>query len=143
MRFFDILTDAKEEAQDLRSQIPIRLGPDNNYDYNCHSNGRKGGYNFHLSRADVDIFISTRKDWMLTPNVWVDIGSASCWSPGYNEVIHFVSKLLNLWNGKIIKNSVSEVHLCTDFIGIDVNACRSNTATAGYPAPTACTPFPM
>lgn len=119
-RFFDILTDAKEEAQELRSQIPIRLGPDNNYDYNCHSNGRKGGYNFHLSRADVDIFISTRKDWMLTPNVWVDIGSASCWSPGYNEVIHFVSKLLKIWDGKIIKNSVSEVHLCTDFIGLDI-----------------------
>ncbi|MCB2216118.1 hypothetical protein [Desulfofustis glycolicus] len=119
-RFFDILTDAKEEAQDQRSQIPIRLGPDNNYDYNCHSNGRKGGYNFHLSRADVDIFISTRKDYLLTPNVWVDIGSASCWSPGYNEVIYFISKLINLWDGKIIKNSVSEVHLCTDFIGLDI-----------------------
>jgi hypothetical protein len=119
-RFFDILTDAKTEAQELRSQIPLRLGPDQNYDYNVHPNGRKGGYNFHIARADVDIFISTRKDYLLTPNVWVDIGSASCWSPGYTEVIHYITKLLKLWDGKIIKNSVSEVHLCADCIGLDI-----------------------
>ncbi len=120
-RFFDILTDAKAEAQELRSEIPIRLGPDRNYDYNCHSNGRKGGYTFHISRADVDIFISTRKNWLQTPNVWVDIGSSSCWSPGYGQVVHYITKLLKLWDGKIIKNSISEIHLCADCIGIDVN----------------------
>ena len=119
---FDILTDAKVEAQETRKLIPIKLGPDENYYYNCHSTGKNGGYAFHISRADVNIFISTRKNYMETPNVWVDIGSASCWSPGYNTVIEYVSKMLRIYGGKIHKNSVSEVHLCADFIGLPIES---------------------
>ena len=117
---FDVLGDRKAEAQEERQSIPIRLGADENYDYNCHGSGRKGGYNFHISRGDVNIFISTRKDWMKTPNILVDIGSASCWSPGYKTVLEYVTKLLRTYGGKVIKNSVSEVHFCIDFIGLPI-----------------------
>ncbi len=119
---FDVLTDAKAQAQESRQLIPIKLGPDENYHYNCHPTGKSGGYAFHISRADVNIFVSARKDWMNTPNVWVDIGSASCWSPGYDAVIQQVSMLLRLYSGRIHKNSVSEVHICSDFIGLDINS---------------------
>jgi hypothetical protein len=119
---FDVLSDAKLESQQTRKLIPIKLGPDENYYYNCHPNGKSGGYSFHISRADVNIFISTRKDYMETPNVWVDIGSASCWSPGYNTVIEYVTKMIRIYTGKIHKNSVSEVHLCSDFIGLKIES---------------------
>ena len=58
---------------------------------------------------------------METPNVYVDIGSASCWSPGYKKVINQVAKLINYYDGKIVKNNVSEVHFCSDFIGLDID----------------------
>lgn len=68
---FEILAEAKERAQETRQVIPLQLGMEDHFFYNCHANGKKGGYAFHISRADVDIFISGRKDWMETPNVWV------------------------------------------------------------------------
>ncbi len=124
---FDHLSDAKHEAQRIRQPVPVQLGPDSDFLYNCHSNGRKGGYNFHLSRADVNIFISTRSDFMNTPNVWVDIGSSSCWAPGYDRVITNVAKLCRLYTGKIIKSSVSEVHLCVDCIGLPIEQLDIST----------------
>lgn len=117
---FDRLGEAKAKSQEIRQPFPIQLGPDFDQYYNCHGSGKSGGYNFHLSRADVDVFISTRKDFMDTPNVWVDIGSISCWVPGYNTVINQVCKLIHLFKGKVHKNSVSEVHLCADSIGQDI-----------------------
>ncbi|WP_143170639.1 hypothetical protein [Desulfopila aestuarii] len=117
---FDVLGDRKAEAQEERQTIPIRLGADENYDYNCHGSGRKGGYNFHISRGDVNIFVSTRKDWMKTPNILIDIGSASCWAPGYKTVLEYVTKLLRIYGGKVVRNSVSEVHFCVDFIGLPI-----------------------
>lgn len=117
---FDRLGEAKAKAQETRQVIPIQLGPDFDQYYNCHATGKNGGYAFHISRADVDVFISTRKDYMDTPNVWVDIGSISCWAPGYNTVINQICKLIHLYQGKVHKNSVSEVHLCADSIGQDI-----------------------
>ncbi len=114
LEFFDILAQAKQNAQELREPVAMTFGLGDNFVYLVHTNGRKGGYNFHLSRADVNIFISTRKDWLQTPNVWVDVGSASCWSPGYNEVVTHVVRLIRKVKGKIHKNSVSEAHICVD-----------------------------
>ena len=65
---FDVLSDAKAQAQESRQLVPIKLGPDENYYYNCHPTGKSGGYAFHISRADVNIFISGRKDWKDTLN---------------------------------------------------------------------------
>lgn len=119
-RLFDRLCEAKARSQETRSVVPIQLGPDFDQYYNCHATGKNGGYAFHISRADVNVFISTRKDFMDTPNVWVDIGSISCWVPGYNTVINQINKLIYLYNGIVRKNSVSEVHLCVDSIGQDI-----------------------
>lgn len=118
---FDLLGDAKLQAQESKQVVPIKLGPDENYYYNVHDRGRQGGYAFWISRADVNIFISTRTDYLRTPNVFIDIGSASCWSPGYNTVLQFIVRMLRIYSGKIIRNSISEVHLCSDFIGLDVS----------------------
>lgn len=117
---FDRLGVAKARAQETRQVVPVQLGPDFDQYYNCHATGKSGGYAFHISRADVNVFISTRKDYMETPNVWLDIGSISCWAPGYNTVINQICKLIILFRGTVRKNSVSEVHLCVDSIGQDI-----------------------
>lgn len=119
---FDILTDAKALAQEQHASIPLSLGNGDDFAYICHTSGKSGGYNFHISRADVDIFVSTRKDHEKTPNVWVDIGSASCWSPGYHNVLSHIRKLLWIYGGKILRDSVTEVHICCDCIGLPIES---------------------
>lgn len=121
-RFLDLLGEYKQEAREARSPIPIELGSGvDEYSFNCHPTGKQGGYAFHISKADVSIFISTRKDISDTPNVWIDIGAASCWSPGYKFVIHSVSNLMKRFGGKIRKNKVSEAHLCSDCLDLDIS----------------------
>lgn len=123
---FDVLADAKRESQENRQLVPVVLGPDENYHYNCHPTGKRGGYAFHIQKGDVNVFISTRKDWMKTPNVLIDIGSSSCWAPGVDSTLHFIKMMLALYSGQIHKNSVSEVHICADFIGLDIESLELN-----------------
>jgi len=113
------LAEAKERAKEINGPVTISFSEHGDLVFNCHPTGRKGGYNYHLSRADVNIFFSTRKDTN-TPNIWVDIGSQSCWSPGYNNIIKEVTRLVAALSGHIVKDVVSEVHLCTDFVGLDI-----------------------
>lgn len=113
------LADAKEKAKEENGPVTISFTEHGDMVFNAHPTGRKGGYAFHISRSDVNIFFSTRKDHT-TPNVWVDIGSLSCWSPGYQAITEEVENLIHHLGGHIVKNVVSEVHLCADFIGLDL-----------------------
>jgi len=115
---FELLDNAKQEAKILHDVFPISLDKngEERFIFNVHSSGRHGGYAFHMSRGDVHIFVSRRKD-MLTPNVLIDIGSLSCWNPGFDTVLQSVHDLLESYGGEVVKNTISEVHLCTDYIG--------------------------
>ncbi|MBU0484830.1 MAG: hypothetical protein KKB30_09990 [Proteobacteria bacterium] len=118
-KILELLDAAKTEAKELHDSVPVSLSPHGDQVFNCHPTGRQGGFAYHLSRADLNIFFSRRKDHD-TPNVWVDIGSLSCWSPGYTVIIEEIKKLLRDHNGFIMRNVISEVHLCADFIGQDI-----------------------
>jgi hypothetical protein len=120
-RLLDILGEAKRDAQDKRTVIPINLNVGEDHVYNVHATGRRGGYAFRISKADISIFFSVRKKYMDTPNIWVDIGSSACWSPGYKTVMKRIEDLIQLFGGKIRKTGVSEVHLCSDFIGCEIS----------------------
>jgi len=117
--FLTVLQDAKLATKEANDMISVSFSDHDDQTYNCHETGRKGGFGFHLSRADVHLFFSTRKD-IKTPNLWVDIGSESCWSPGYRQVIAQVKALVESQGGNIFKNTVSEVHLCADWVGLDI-----------------------
>jgi hypothetical protein len=117
----DLLGDWKSRAQEVHDSVAVSLpGFSGDEPFIIHTSGRKGGFAFHLSRADLDIFFSCRKDWMATPNVWVDIGSVSCWVPGWRHTLDLVEDIIARFGGKIHKIGLSEVHLCTDFIGVDI-----------------------
>jgi len=120
--FFEILDTAKCEAKLLHDVFPISLDPngEERFIFNVHSSGRHGGYAYHMSRGDVHIFVSRRKD-MLTPNVLIDIGSLSCWNPGFDAVLQSIHDLLGMYGGEVCKNTISEVHLCTDFVGQSIS----------------------
>lgn len=120
---FEILDSAKQDAKLCHDVSPIVLDKngEDRFVFNCHSSGRHGGYAYHISRADVHIFFSRRKD-MSTPNVLVDIGSLSCWNPGFDTVLQTVHDLIENYGGRVLKNTISEVHLCADVIGQDIEA---------------------
>ena len=120
-KLFDELGDSKRHAQDLHTSVPLTLEGFDEDSFTMHTTGRSGGFTFHVSRADVHIFFSVRKNWMETPNVWVDIGSVSCWNPGYTEIIQMVEDIIAQYGGKILKNGISETHLCVDCIGLELS----------------------
>lgn len=117
--FFESWQDVKQAALEADDVVPISFSDHGDLVFNMHPTGRRGGFGFHLSRSDVHIFVSTRKD-IKTPNVWVDIGSESCWSPGWRHVLEDVKYLFETLGGRIWKTSVSEVHFCADFVGLDI-----------------------
>ena len=118
---FEILDSAKMDAKLCHDVTPITLDKngEDRFVFNVHSSGRHGGYAYHISRGDLHVFFSRRKD-MNTPNVLVDIGSLSCWNPGFDTVLQTVHDLLENYGGHVVKNTISEVHLCADFIGQDI-----------------------
>lgn len=123
----DLLGDWKSRAQEVHDSVAVVLPGFGDEPFLIHTSGRKGGFAFHLSRADLDIFFSARKDWMTTPNVWVDIGSVSCWVPGWRHTLDLVEDIIDRFGGRIHKTGLSEVHLCTDFIGVDINGLGLHT----------------
>lgn len=117
--FLESLQDYKLAAKEVNDTVLVSFSEHGDLVFNMHATGRKGGFGFHLSRADVHLFFSTRKD-IKTPNLWVDIGSESCWSPGYYHVLEEIKNLVESKGGEIFKNTVSEVHLCADWVGLDI-----------------------
>ena len=117
--FLESLDNAKIAAKESDDLHPVTFSEEGDLVFNCHATGRKGGFGYHLSRCDVNLFFSKRKDTN-TPNVWVDIGSESCWSPGYVNVLFDIKRLITNQGGYIYKDTVSEAHLCADFIGLDI-----------------------
>ncbi len=118
-KFIDILDIHKTSAVENNSPVDVSFSPHGDQVFLMHTTGRKGGYAYHFSRGDVHVFVSRRKDFT-TPNVWVDIGSESCWSPSYDSVLDGVKSLLHDYDGDVIKDTVSEVHLCCDVVGQDI-----------------------
>jgi len=45
--------------------------------------GKKGGYAWQISTGDIHIFFSTHNSNSNTPNVFVEIGSISCWDRAF------------------------------------------------------------
>ncbi len=80
---FETLISAKNKAQDEdKDSEPVNLA---GHDFNVMRTGAQM-FQFRLIRGDVRILLSPRKHTSDIPNCRLEIGSLSCWTPGYNEV---------------------------------------------------------
>jgi hypothetical protein len=79
-------------------------------------------YNYRLLRGDIRLLFNRRKADGTIPNVRLEIGSVSCWSPGYQSIYQEVLRMLELFGGGIVKERVSEAHLAADLIGVPLTA---------------------
>ncbi len=113
--FFEGLDEGKQEALEEDKPVPFNIGQ---ADYVIYPTGRSGGYRWHLKSGDIHLFFSIRNPTGDTPNVFVEIGSMPCWSPGHQEVVEAIIDQLQEVGGSILKIRVSRVDLCADCIGL-------------------------
>lgn len=118
-RLFRQLEEAKILAQEKDvPSFPVSLA---GYEWNVQRSGAKD-YPFHLVRGDVHMLMNRRDSGKQIPNVRLEIGSVSCWSPGFQVVYDEIVKMVELLGGAVIDETVSEVHLTADAIGCPVSS---------------------
>lgn len=118
-QFFDELDRLKHIAQQGSEQsIPFHVP--GNFDWNLFRTGTSQ-YNYRLTCGDITLLFNKRSHDGSFPTARVEIGSISCWSPGYYHIFNRVIRWLKLLDGHLKKLRISEVHLAADFIGTDIN----------------------
>jgi len=117
--FLDRLEAAKSAAQEKDvPSLPLDLA---GFQCNIMRSGTIH-FNYRLSRGDVRILVNRRRATGKIPTMRIEVGSVSCWSPGYREIYSQVRNIIELYGGVIIKERVSEVHLCADTIGQSIHS---------------------
>ncbi len=120
---FEILELAKKLAQEADNESePIEIDW---FEWNVMRNGIKL-FPFRLIRGDVKLFLNTRQthspdgEIQSIPTAQLEIGSVSCWAPGYQETYQAILHMIEKFGGIVIRERVSEAHLCADVIGVAV-----------------------
>lgn len=137
--FLDQLETVKKQAQAGEDDaLPFTF---KGYDWNVHRSGTPR-YNYRLTRGDTVILLNRRKHDGTVPTAALEVGSMSCWSPGYREIYNDACNMLLDLGAIMTKERVSEIHLCTDIIGVSVNdipitlqdhwICRAHRFTPEY-----------
>ncbi|MCP4344700.1 MAG: hypothetical protein GY795_04135 [Desulfobacterales bacterium] len=115
-RFMQDLRDAKENWDDPDiSEKPFYL--EGGLEFNFQRTGTKK-YPFVLKMGDVTLMFSSHQWNAQQPNCRVEIGSVSCWSPGWFNLIHRILSWLRVYGAKIREEKVSELHVTVDIFGL-------------------------
>jgi hypothetical protein len=116
--FFDVLEKEKRHAQDYDlDSVPVFR--ERGFDWNLHRTGTSK-YTFRLTSGDVTLMFNRRKATGAIPTCRMEIGSLSCWTPGFYSLYSQIKVFFEYYGAQIVKERVSEVHLAADFIGTDI-----------------------
>lgn len=115
-RFMQDLIDAKEnwDDPDITEKTFYLEGGLN---FNLQRAGTKK-YPFKLTMGDVALLFSNHKWDAQQPNCRVEIGSVSCWSPGWFWLINRILSWLRVYGAKVRGEKVSELHITLDIFGL-------------------------
>lgn len=113
--FIDELDSIKTSIQNTSNLTEKPYLCPGGFNWNVHRTGA-GDFNFRLTSGDLFFFVNKRDSEDNRHNMSLEIGSESCWAPGYKEIFHRFTRWINVLGGEIIKNQVSEVHLALDLI---------------------------
>jgi hypothetical protein len=91
------------------------------FDWNLHRAGTSQ-YTFRLTSGDLTFLLNTRQSDGVVPTARLEIGSLSCWSPGFFTIYERMILWLKALGASIVKETVSEVHLAADFINTDITS---------------------
>ncbi len=115
-----VLEFMKKQVQDTEKEC-IPVFKEHGFDWNLYRTGTRY-YTFRIKSGDVTLLFNRRSHDQKIPNCRLEIGSLSCWSPGFYTIYTRVKAFLAIHGGEVVKERVSEVHLAADFIGADIKA---------------------
>ena len=116
--FLGLLDMMKKQVQETELDC-IPVFKEHGLDWNLYRAGAKL-YRYRLKSGDITLMFNRRKHNGQIPNCRLEIGSLSCWSPGFYAIYNRVKTFLSLYGGDIVKERVSEVHMTADFVGTDI-----------------------
>jgi hypothetical protein len=114
----EILELMKKQVQETELEC-VPVFKENGLDWNLYRSGTRM-YRYRLKSGDISLLFNRRKENGNIPNCRLEIGSLSCWSPGFYAMYNRVKTFLSAYGGEVVKERVSEVHLTADFIGVDI-----------------------
>ncbi|MEW6427343.1 MAG: hypothetical protein AB1568_04840 [Thermodesulfobacteriota bacterium] len=111
------LEEAKTTAQaGEKESEPVDL---EGFEFNVMRSGT-ARFSYRLERGDLRLLLNTRDGNSKLPNLKVEIGSVSCWAPGYRDLYEKCLSMIEFFGGCVVKERVSEVHMAADSIGLDL-----------------------
>ncbi|WP_319548104.1 hypothetical protein [Desulfogranum marinum] len=116
-RLFEILEFMKRQLQDSEFDQAACFA-EYGLKWNLHRTGTKM-FKFRLSMGDVTLMLNKRKADGVIPTARLEIGSLSSQTNFYS-IYEDVLKWLEYYEGTVVTEKVSEVHLAADFIGVDI-----------------------
>lgn len=118
-QFLGLLDAKKKQVQETEDKDCIPVFKENGFDWNLYRTGT-AKYNFRLRSGDITLMFNKRKHDRQIPNCRLEIGSLSCWSPGFFAIYERVKAFLTAYGAEFTKERISEVHLAADFVGTDI-----------------------
>lgn len=117
--FLEELESLKRQVQLFPHLTSLPYHCPGGFDWNVHRTGT-ALFNYRLSSGDITFLVNTRSHEGNVPNIRFEIGSQSCWMPGYDEIFDRFTRWISALGGAIIKEIISEVHLTVDVIGLPI-----------------------
>ncbi|MCI5143939.1 MAG: hypothetical protein D3923_00085 [Candidatus Electrothrix sp. AR3] len=123
--FMKTLHDFKEEFQEeeLNPNAEAKersLILDGGIKFNMSAKGTSN-YPYLLSCGDIRLLFSNHQADSQFPNCRIEIGSMSCWNPGFQQLFDKIVRWLRCWGGTIRKQLPSEFHMAVDLLDVDFN----------------------
>ncbi len=119
--FLSEINDIKESIQQSTLLDERPYSCPGGFNWNVQRTGIKL-FNYRLLSGDLRLFLNNRDSESNIPNVMLEIGSESCWAPGYQQIFDNFTIWLKLLGGVVEKESISEVHLALDIIGVHISS---------------------
>ena len=88
------------------------------FSFNLQRTGA-GKYNYVLKSGDITLMFSNHKADAPFPNCRIEIGSVSCWQPGWEYIFHRLCSWLRIYGANIKQEKVSEFHITADLLDVD------------------------
>ena len=93
--YFDVLLIHSIEKDEDIDSYPVEIG---GVSWNCMRIGTKF-FSYRLIRGDIRLLISSRDSEARIANTHLEIGSMSCWVPGYLKVFETINQMFNKESG--------------------------------------------
>ncbi|WPD21597.1 MAG: hypothetical protein SD837_15475 [Candidatus Electrothrix scaldis] len=81
-----------------------------------------GKYPYVLKSGDITLLFSNHKADAQFPNCRIEIGSMSCWHPGWYKLFNVITSWLRGFGAEIVQQKVTEFHITADLLGVEYSS---------------------